>query len=201
MGYYTPKYSKIKKHFMWLPDAKDVISLRKKMGLSQRELANECELSLAWINQVENGKIKDPSYSKLKKIADYYETRKKNKGWTADDICNKNMVSAKIGQSLQKANETMISKGISQIPVFKEKNCVGMLTDKTVSLFFSLDKSKIMIKQNMLEPTPPIVDLSCASKILDKILDYFDCVLVERKGEIYGIVVRQDLNKLDGFKK
>ena len=185
---------------MWLPDPKDVISLRKKMGLTQRDLAKRCGLSFAWVNQVETGIIKDPSYSRLKKIADYYETSKGEQELTADNICNKNIITVEIGQSLKKANEKMISKGISQIPVFSKNTCVGMLTDKTVSGFFSLDKSKIMINEKMLESTPPIVDSSSPAKVLQHILEYFDCILVEKKGEIYGIIVRQDLNKIDGFK-
>ena len=185
---------------MWLPDPKDIISLRKKMGDTQRELANKCGLSFAWVYQVEKGDIKDPSYSKLKKIADYYEFQKKNQGWTAGDICNSNMISTEIKQSLQKANERMIAKGISQIPVFEKNVCVGMLTDKTISSFFSVDKSKIMINHKMLEPTPPIVDSSSPAKLLKKFLDFFDCVLVEKKGKIYGIIVMQDFNKLPEFK-
>jgi predicted transcriptional regulator len=186
---------------MWLPDPKDIISLRKKMGLTQRELASKCGLSFAWIYQVEKDDIKDPSYSKLKKIADYYEVQKKTQGWTAGDICEQSMVSTEIKQSLQKANEKMIRKGISQIPVFEKNTCVGMLTDKTIGSFFSVDKSKIMINHKMLEPSPPIVNSSSPAKILKELLDFFDCVLVEKKGKIYGIIVMQDLNKLPEFKK
>ena len=185
---------------MLLPDAKDIVSLRKKMGLSQRELASICGLGFAWINQVESGKIKDPSYSKLKKIADYYEFRKENKGWTAGEICNTKIITAEIGQSLQKANEKMISKGISQIPVMCNNQCIGMLTDKRVRDFFYSDKSKLPIKQKMLEPPPPIFDSSTPANILHQILEYFDCVLVEKDGKIYGIVVNQDLSKLKGSK-
>ncbi len=181
---------------MWLPDPKDIISLRKKMGLTQRQLASKCGLSFAWIYQVEKGDIKDPSYSKLKKIADHYEIQKKDSGWTAGEVCNTNIISAELGQSLQKANEKMISNGISQIPVLRENKCIGMLTDKKVSPFFTLDKSKIPINQKMLEPPPPIVDASSPAKILQEILNYFDCVLVEKNGKIHGIIVMQDLNKL-----
>ena len=58
-----------------------------------------------------------------------------------------------------------------------------------------------MINHKMLEPTPPIVDSSSPAKLLKKFLDFFDCVLVEKKGKIYGIIVMQDLNKLPEFKK
>lgn len=171
------------------------------MGLTQRQLASKCGLSFAWVYQVEKGDIADPSYSKLKKIADYYEIQKNEHGWTAGDVCNTSMVSTEIKQSLQKANEKMISKGISQIPVFEKNVCVGMLTDKTIGTFFSLNKSKILINQKMLEPTPPIVDASSPAKILKELLEFFDSVLVEKKGKIYGIIVMQDLNKLSGDKK
>ncbi len=186
---------------MWLPDPKDIISLRKKMGLTQRQLASKCGLSFAWIYQVENNDIKDPSYSKLKKIADYYEIQKNNTGWTVGDICNTNIVIAEIGQSLEKVNKKMINKGFSQIPVLKKNKCVGMLTDKTVAVFFNLDKSKIMINEKMLESVPPIVDSTSPAKILQEIFNYFDSVLVQKKGNLYGIIVIQDLNKLSEFKK
>jgi predicted transcriptional regulator len=185
---------------MLLPDVKDIVSLRKKMGLSQRKLANKCGLGFAWINQVESEKIKDPSYSKLKKIADFYELRKENKGWTAGEICNTNILTAEMGESLQKANEKMISKGISQIPVMSKNKLIGMLTDKKVRDFFYADKSNIMINQKMLEPPPPIFDSSTPANILHQILEYFDCVLIEKDGKIHGIVVNQDLSKLTGSK-
>lgn len=185
---------------MWLPDPKDILSLRKKMGLTQRQLASKCGLGFAWIYQVEKGKIKDPSYTKLKKIADYYEIQKKDSGWTAGEVCNTNIISAELGQSLQKANEKMISNGISQIPVLRENKCIGMLTDKTIRDFFYADKSKILINQKMLDPPPPIFDSSTPANILHQILEYVDCVLIEKDRKIHGIVVNQDLSKLSGSK-
>ncbi len=41
-----------------------------------------------------------------------------------------------------------------------------MLTDRTIGSFFSLDKSKIMINQKMLEPTPSIINSSSPVKVL-----------------------------------
>ena len=72
-----------------------------------------------------------------------------------------------------------------------------MLTDKTVADFFNFDKSKIMINEKMLEPVPPIVDYTSPAKILQEILNYFDCVLVEKKGTLYAENLH--LCSLDGF--
>ena len=57
-----------------LPEIKDIIKLKKKYKLSSRKLAKELndEPTSGWINQVENGKIKDPSYLKIKKIYEYF---------------------------------------------------------------------------------------------------------------------------------
>ena len=52
----------------------------------------------------------------------------------------------------------------------------------------------------MLEPTPPIVDSSSPVKIVKDLLDFFDCVLVEKRGKIYAIIVMQDLNKSSELK-
>ena len=53
---------------MTLPEIKDVKSIRGKMGLTLKQFASKCDLDVSWINQVESGKIKDPSYLKIKKI-------------------------------------------------------------------------------------------------------------------------------------
>ncbi|MCC6726485.1 MAG: helix-turn-helix transcriptional regulator [Saprospiraceae bacterium] len=46
-----------------------IISLRKKNGLSQIELAKACELSQTYLSQIENNR-REPQISSLKKISD-----------------------------------------------------------------------------------------------------------------------------------
>ncbi len=90
----------------------------------------------------------------------------------------------------------MIKKGISQIPVFKKNNCVGMITDKTIMNLIGSNVSKIGIAPEMLEIPPPTVNAKTPLRALRRILDYFEYVLVEKEGFIHGILVRQDLMKL-----
>jgi predicted transcriptional regulator len=186
---------------VFLPDVSEIIALRKKMGLSQRKLAKMAGLSVAWINQVETGRIDDPSYAKLKKIADLYEKKKGGKGWTAGDICTRKILSAELGQPLEKANAKMIKLGISQLPVFDNDVCVGMITDHTISRIVGTDASKIKINKKMLEPPPPTIDESTPAMSLSEILEFFDSVLVEKNGMIVGILVPQDLNQLLAVQK
>jgi predicted transcriptional regulator len=189
---------------MVLPEISEVKNIRKKMGLSLRDFAKKCDLSVSWINQVEIGMddgttgIKDPSYLKMKKIFDMYELEKNEKQQTAGDLCITDMISFEVGDYLEDANKIMIKHGISQIPVFKKNNCVGMVTDSVIVKLIGSNVSKIKIAPEMLEIPPPTVNAETPLRALRRILDYFEYVLVEKDGFIYGILVRQDLMKLLG---
>ncbi len=187
---------------MTLPEINEIRNIRNRMGLSLRDFAKKCDLSVSWINQVEIGLdskstgIKDPSYLKMKKIFDMYEMEKNEKQQTAGDICITEMISFKIGESIEDANNIMIKNGISQIPVFKKNTCVGMITDNVIIDLIGSKISKIKIVPEMLEIPPPIVNSETPLKALHRILKYFEYVLVERNGKIMGILVRQDMMKL-----
>ncbi len=189
---------------MILPEISEIRNIRKKMDLSLREFAKKCDLTVSWINQVEIGLgdgrtgIKDPSYLKMKKIFDMYEMEKNEKQQTAGELCITEMISFEIGDYLEDANKIMIKNGISQIPVFKKNNCVGMVTDNVIVNLIGSDVSKIKIAPEMLEIPPPTVNSETPLRALRRILNYFEYVLVEKDGFIYGILVRQDLMKLLG---
>jgi predicted transcriptional regulator len=189
---------------MILPEISEIRNIRKKMDLSLREFAKKCDLTVSWINQVEIGLgdgrtgIKDPSYLKMKKIFDMYEMEKNEKQQTAGELCITEMISFEIGDYIEDANKIMIKNGISQIPVFKKNNCVGMVTDNVIVNLIGSDVSKIKIAPEMLEIPPPTVNSETPLRALRRILNYFEYVLVEKDGFIYGILVRQDLMKLLG---
>jgi len=181
---------------MGLPEINDVKNIRKKMGLSLRELAKESGLSVSWINQVETGGIKDPSYLKIKKIFDLYEHKKSGHEKTAGEICIKKIISFDLGSSVEGANNVMLDTGISQIPVFEKNVCVGMITDKIITSLVGSDISEVKIVKEMLDIAPPRVSADTPIRALRRILEYFEYVLVEKEGYIHGILVRQDLNNL-----
>ena len=179
---------------MGLPDISDIKNIRKKMDLSQRKLAKESGLSVSWINQVEMSVIKDPSYLKIKKIFDLYEFKKTGHEKTAGDICIKKIISFDLGSSIKDANKIMIDSGISQIPVFEKNLCVGMITDKIITSLVGSDVSDVKIVKEMLDIAPPRVSADTPIRALRSILEYFEYVLVEKDGFIFGILVRQDFN-------
>jgi predicted transcriptional regulator len=181
---------------MILPEIKEIKIIRERMDLTLKQFASKCELDLSWIQQVEAGNIKDPSYLKMKKIFDMYEFEKHGLERTAGEICIKKIISFELGTPVQKANRKMIETGISQIPVFKNNECVGMITDKKILSLVGSDVSGLRIVPEMLEIPPPTVDVKEPLHALQNILKYYEYVLVEKGGFIHGILVRQDVNKL-----
>jgi predicted transcriptional regulator len=60
--------------------------------------------------------------------------------------------------------------------------------DKTNFLEMSISK--------MMEPPPPIVDVSTPAKALIPLVRFTKCVLVSEKGEVVGIVTLSDTLKM-----
>ena len=179
-----------------LPKVIDILNLRKKYKLSARELSNRLdnEPTFGWINQVENNKIKEPSYLKIKKIYDYFENIEKIRGKTVEGKY-KAIISFNIGDDVKEVSKKMAKTGISQVPIYKNKICVGMLTDKIITTISKLDAENKKIKQSSLEPVAPKIQHDSFLRPVEDIFDFYDYVLVEKDGKIVGILTRQDLNQ------
>ncbi len=179
-----------------LPEVIDILNLRKKFNLSTRELASKLdnEPTFGWINQVELGNIKDPSYLKIKKIYDHFEYVEKVKGKTVEKIFKK-IISFKIGDDIRDVSNKMDRLGISQVPIYKNKICVGMLTDKTITEILELDAENLKILLNSLEPLAPKIQHDSFLSTIKDIFKFYDYVLVEKDNKLVGILTRQDYNQ------
>ena len=180
-----------------LPDIEDILKLKKKHKLSSRKLAKELndEPTFGWINKVENGKIKDPSYLKMKKIYEYFERLEKINGDTIEGKYKK-IKSFKIGDDVKTVSTMMAKHGFSQVPIYdKNQICVGMLTDKIITKLANLRAENKKIKHSNLDPINPKIQHTDILKSVEDIFELYDYVLVEKKGKIVGILTRQDLNQ------
>ena len=187
-----------------LPEIVDILNLRKKFNLSTRELASKLDdyqvsdentsITFGWINQVEREKIKDPSYTKIKKIYDYFEYVEKMKGKTIEKIFKK-IISFKIGDDIRDISNKMDRLGISQVPIYKNKICVGMLTDKIITEILELDAKNLKITLNSLEPIAPKIQYNSFLSTIKDIFKFYDYVLVEKEDKLVGILTRQDYNQ------
>ena len=197
---------------MILPEIKEIKFHRIRLGLSLREFANKCGLTPSWVNQVEigqetkSGGIQDPSYLKMKKIFDMLDNEDDVNTITAEELCvphkkfkkisksKTTMEFCKLGTPILDVHNIMERYGISQMPVLENGYCLGMITNKTVmDLTFESKLAKIYVNKQILEQDYSTVNVQAGLNHVRRIMIYFPYALVENKGIIHGILVRDDI--------
>ena len=203
---------------MVLPEIKEIEQRRIKMDFTIRLFVNTInnlggkgekdQLSPAWLNQVERGKIPNPSYFKIKQIFDFLECVEKEKQITAEELCvphkkfkktsksksTATMEFCKLGTPILDVHNIMTKYGISQMPVLENGYCLGMITSKTVmDLTLEGNLAKIYVDKKILDHNYNTVNVKTPLNSIRRILKHFDYALVEKEGIIHGILVRDDL--------
>jgi predicted transcriptional regulator len=176
-----------------LPNYIDIIKLRKKYKMSTRDLASALSpnITSSWINKVENNNL-NPTYDKIKKIADYFEKVEQKKGVAIGEIVQK-IISFKIGDDIKKINTKMSEKGISQVLIKQEKVHLGILTDKIILRILALEIKNPKVTRDFLDPLPPKFQHDDTVNKVMSIFDLYSYIFVEENGGISGIVTRQDM--------
>ena len=172
---------------------------RVKLGLTQRELASLSGISTSMINQIESGRCK-PSYDTAKKIFEVLSSQEGKTSLKAGDICSHEVISVQKDEKLEVVIEKMMKNSISQIPVRENSKIVGLVSEDVLARKVLESDDKKNIHQvpilQIMEPPPPIVDISTPAKALIPLVRFSKCVLVSRKGEIIGIITISDTLKM-----
>ena len=105
------------------------------------------------------------------------------------------VVSVSPGTAVRQALRLMSQHDVSQLPVMDGANCVGSVSDWSLSAK-SLDNSKLldMTVSEVMDPPFPMVDAAQHVESVAKLLSKANpAVLVRRDGTVQGIVTRSDL--------
>ena len=108
-------------------------------------------------------------------------------------------ISIQRDETLHKAIDVMRVNSISQIPVFDSSRVVGILTeDGLAKVMVEKDEKDLrnMHVFQVMEPPPPIVDVSTPAKALIPLVRFAKCILVSEKGHVIGIVTTSDTLKM-----
>jgi len=118
----------------------------------------------------------------------------------AGDICSHEVISVQKDEKLEVVIEKMMKNSISQIPVREDSKIVGLVSEDILARKVLESDDKKNIHQvpilQIMEPPPPIVDISTPAKALIPLVRFSKCVLVSRKGEIIGIITISDTLKM-----
>ncbi len=165
--------------------------IRKKLGLTQLELAKRANVSQSLIAKIESNKI-DPTFTNANKIFNTLKDLSKKEDILADNIMSKKTISAEPDESLASAIKKMKKYEISQMPVIKKENVVGLVSETAILDNLMKKQKKLYVKDVMTE-APPTIPKNATKDMIIELLKYFPLLLVKEKGVIKGVITKSDL--------
>jgi len=176
-----------------LKDIREIRTIRKKLGLTQSELAEKADVSQSLIAKIENGST-SPSYKKGRQILDeleeIIELNSVNK--KVKEVQSEYIYSLKMDDDVETALEIMKENAVSQLPVLEDGLLVGGVTEGSLLRNYDKIDKEIPVKKIMDSPFP-LIDENTNLELVKKILIDYPCVVTSRKGNIVGIVTKVDI--------
>lgn len=169
-------------------DLDEIKIIRKKLGLTQTELAKKANVSQSLIAKIESGRI-DPTYSKAKKIFDTLTQLTKKTEVKAGDIMNKKVITVKPTDLVKDVIKKMKKYEISQVPVM-DKHIIGLVSETTILNNMKKINSSV---RDIMESAPPIISKETGIDIVTNLLKFFPVVLVLDNGRLEGLIAKSDI--------
>ena len=183
---------------MSIPELSQIGIKRKILGLTQKELAKEADVSQSLIAKIESAKLK-PNYILAKQI---FETLNRlesenpnNNEKTLKEIMTTNIISCSATQTVKDASKKLIEYNISQVPVFDGERVIGTITERIIietQSNYGKNASTLPVTK-VAEPPLPLLDASTPATTLYSFMRYYPAVLVTERGQVIGIIARADL--------
>jgi predicted transcriptional regulator len=188
----------MKARFTMLPTLEYIRQTRRRLGVTQRKLADLSGVSTSMINQIESGRCK-PSYETARRIFERLTSLEQKHSVKAIDICSSRLIYVQNNESLHTAIVKMRSNFISQVPVFEGSRVVGLISEDGLARNMIEKEEKQLSKMQvslMMDPPPPIVDEGMPAKALIPLVRYAKCILVSEKGAVTGVITLSDTLKM-----
>jgi predicted transcriptional regulator len=181
------------------PHPEDIGKKRRQLGLKQADLAKMAGVSQSLIAKLEAGTI-DSSYTKVKTIFDILNRLETNTKIQERKIVPNRVINVEDDEPVSKVVKLMKEHGYSQIPVFKGKQSVGSISEKTILRQILDGKDLVEISDlptgQIMEEAFPQVGEDAPSSLISSLLQTYQAVLVAKKGSVIGIITKADLLKM-----
>jgi len=181
-----------------LPELDTIASRRRKLGLTQAELAGLSRVSQSYIAKLESRKI-EPSYLKVKAIIETLERQEQKSETRVSEIMTPGVISIQVGEQVQRVVELMRKHGYSQLPVLDGEQLVGSISERTIMDNIVNQKGRGLVTlrpvSDIMEEAFPQVGDDAPISLLTNLLKIYPAVIVSKKGRVSGIVTKADLLK------
>ena len=112
-------------------ELEEVKKIRKKLGMTQTELANRSGVSQSLIAKIESGRI-DPTYTKTKKIFAALSELEQKEEIKAEQLMTSRIISISSSAPIKEAIAKMKKSKISQLPVIDDHNLIGLISESII---------------------------------------------------------------------
>lgn len=171
-------------------ELEEVKKIRKKLGMTQTELANRAGVSQSLIAKLESGRI-DPTYTKTKKIFAALSDLEKKEEIKAEQLMTSRIVGVSSGTLIKEAIVKMKKYEISQLPVIDGNKLVGLVSESTI--LNALLNSKSTKVSEIMQEAPPIVSKTTSIQVVSSLLKHYPVVVVSESGRLVGLITKSDL--------
>ncbi|MFH1642839.1 MAG: CBS domain-containing protein [Nanoarchaeota archaeon] len=168
----------------------EIKQIRKKLGMTQGQLASHAQVSQSLIAKIEAGRL-DPTYSNAQKIFGALNNLSKEKEAKAEDIMTNRIISISPQEDIKQAIAKMKKNNISQMPVIEGDKSIGLISESTI-LTSILEKKKESIV-SVMEDSPPVISKNTSISVISDLLKFYSLILVSDNGKLKGVITKSDI--------
>jgi len=180
-----------------LPQISSVQARRRRLGITQAELAKASRTSQSFIAKLETQKL-DPAYSLASKVFSALDSLEAANSAVAGEIMTPKVYSVRPSEKVGAAFSILQKNNISQMPVMENGKAIGSVSERwMLELLSNENFAKVSAKQvgdTMDEPFPCVSAKTPVSAVVG-LLKYAPAVLVMRGRDVSGIIAKSDLLK------
>lgn len=166
---------------------KEIRAKRKKLGWSQKELAERADVSQSLVAKLER-KENVPNYESIKRIYDSLQENKKTE--YAEDFANDKIISVDVGENVGKAIKLMLEHDYSQIPIKDGEEYIGMVLSSDV-----VDENRDKQVEEIMKNSFPILPAKSPKSVVVELLKEkkYNAVMIKDEDKNWKIVTPADL--------
>lgn len=171
----------------------EIKTIRKKLGLTQSELANRAQVSQSLIAKVESNKL-DPTYTNAQKIFNALNELGKTQEVKAEEMMQPKVIYVTPGFSVKEAIKMLKKHEISQMPVLEKGAVKGMISESSILDAIVEGKQDKKVRE-VMQDAPPIIAKETSADVISNLLKFYPMVLVSEKGQLKGTITKIDMIK------
>jgi len=174
-----------------MDDLKLIKKRRLLLGVTQKELSSSCGVSQSMIAKIEAGRA-EASYSIARKIFEALDSLAHDSDQKAKDFMKRKVVFCDAGDNVREVIGKMKKGGISQLPVLKSGELVGVVSEGI--LLDNMDRlSSVMDVEEIMVDAPPVVNENTSRNTVLSLLKEFSFVMVRGKKGFSGLITKSDV--------